>query len=191
MFPAPGLEVPVNPMGHERALASIASVMIFFNASIILFFGIVYLDARAYSWQEAWDNEGWSGQRVIQWEWLLASVFMMGSFGAGVAGGIAAARATRFPLAMVSSVLLLVSSLILLWDLGDLMGETHSVVLFLLVLSLVPVALLVMARSGFSDPLPPTGGKGPPPYAVDNYGWSTMLTPDTTGRGMGPGGVGP
>jgi len=190
MFPAPGLEAPVDPMGHQRAMASIASVAIFFNASIIIFFGFIYLVAMAYAWEEVWVDGDRMGRQVIQWEWLLASVFLMGSFGAGIAGGIAAARAVRFPLAMVSSVLLLASSLIILGGHDALASESFTELFFLLVLSSIHVFLLVMARPAFSDPLPRTG-KGPPPYAIDNYGWSTVPGPDAPGQGMDPRGMGP
>ncbi|MHC4779937.1 MAG: hypothetical protein ACYTFG_15300 [Planctomycetota bacterium] len=176
-------------MGHERTLASIAAVFIFFNASIIIFFGIIYLEARVYSWEEVWVNGDWQDQQVIQWEWLLASVFMLCSFGAAIAGGIATVRAVRFPLAMVSSLLLLVSSMIIVWDSDEMFREEAGQVLFLLVLSLVPVVLLVMSRSAFSDPIP-RPGKGSPPSAIDNYGWSTIPGPDTQGQGTGPGGGG-
>lgn len=190
MYAAPSMEMPVNPMGHERALTSIASVMMFFNASLVIIFAIMYLVIRVYVREEVWVDGDWRREQVIQWEWLLASVFMLCSFGAGITGGIAAVRAVRFNVAMVSSLLLLVSSLIILWDSEAMMFESFTLYMFMLITSVVPVVLLVMARSVFTEP-PPQPGKGPPPTSIDNYGWSTMPGSDVSGHGTGPGGVGP
>ena len=189
MLPAPGLEVPANPLGHERALAAIAGVTIFFNASIILIFGIIYLAFNAVGFEEVWQGGLWSDQRVIYWEWVLAGVLMLGSFGAGIAGGIVSIRATRFPLAMVSATLLLTSAIIIQWDFQTL-SESYGEVTFVLVLSLLSVALLVMSRPVFTAHHV-AGGKGSPPYATDNYGWSTVHQSGPPGVDQGPKGVGP
>lgn len=172
MFPAPGVEPPANPMGHERALSAIAGMVLLFNASIILLFAFIYLAERSVGWEERWD--GWDSweERVIYWEWVLAGVFMMASFGTGVAGGIVSVRGTRYPLAVVSAVMLLISSTIISWDFGTWQGAPFGEVAFILVLALIPLALLVIARPGFTTRVPGTG-EGPPMYGTDNYGWAT------------------
>lgn len=176
MFAAPGMEVPVNPMGHERALASIASIMMFFIASIVFLFALIYITSRAYTWEEDFTEDGWASRQVLHWEWVLASCFMFATFGSSVAGGVAAAKVVRFPLSMVSSVLLLISTGIILVDFQNLSGESYTMMVFLLVLSLTIVALLWLSRPAFRDTRPQLG-KGPPPYAVDNYGWSSTPPP--------------
>lgn len=180
MFPTPGLEVPVNPLGHERAMAAMASVIIFFTASVVFFFALVYMVSRAISYEDEFVDGVWRSGQTINWEWVLASSFMFASFGAGVAGGIAAVKAVRFPLAMVSSVLIVISTMILLFDHSDLTGESATQIAFMLVLSLSATVLLYMARSSFKEPAPKQG-RGPPAYAVDNYGWSVARPPGGAG----------
>lgn len=180
MLAAPGMEVPVNPMGHERAMASLASVMMFFTASIVFLFALIYITSRAYTWEEDFTGEGWTDRQVLHWEWVLASCFMFATFGSSVAGGVAAAKVVRFPLAMVSSVLLLISTVIILVDFQNLSGESYTQIVFLLVLSLTTMALLWLSRPAFRETRP-RPGRGPPPYAVDNYGWSTTPPPGGDG----------
>ena len=131
----------------------------------------------------------WSEQRVIYWEWVLAGVLMLGSFGAGIAGGIVSVRATRFPLAMVSATLLLISAIIIQWDFRT-WSEAYGEIAFVLVLALLSVALLVMSRPVFTAHHG-AAGKGSPPYATDAYGWSTVHQSGAPGVDQGPKGVGP
>jgi len=190
MFPAPGVEPPADPMSHERTLSSIAGIIILFNASIILIFAIIYLVDRSVGWEvqgSGWDT--WE-ERVIYWDWVLASVFMMASFGAGVAGGIVSIRGTRYPLATVSAVMLLISSIIISWDFRTWGGDPFGEIAFVLVLALIPLVLLVMSRSGFATPVSRSGG-GPPVYGTDNYGWASTGPEGGPEGGTGPKGVGP
>ena len=92
MMPAPGTEVPATPLDHERALASIASIVILFTASIVFIFGLIYLSDRAIGWEETFDGGRWDDRQVIYWEWVMAGVLFIASFGAGIAGGIATAK---------------------------------------------------------------------------------------------------
>jgi hypothetical protein len=180
MLPTPGLEVPINPLGHERTMAAMASVIIFFTASVVFFFALIYMVSRAISYEDEFVDGVWRSGQTIKWEWVLASSFMFASFGAGVAGGIAAVKAVRFPLAMVSSVLILISTSILLFDHSELTGESAAQIAFMLVLSLSATVLLYMARPSFAEHAT-RQGRGPPAYAVDNYGWSISRPPGGAG----------
>jgi len=172
MLPGPGMEVPANPVDHGRALAAIAATLMLFNSAVILVFGIIYLADRSVGWEEAWVGDDWYDERVYYWEWVIASLLMMGSSAAGVAGGIAAARATRFNLAMSGAALLLVSTIILEADFGRWTYQGFGEIAFVLVLAILPVALLLSARPSFTEPAAPPGGGGPA-FGTDNYGWST------------------
>jgi hypothetical protein len=184
MFPAPGLEMPANPMGHERTLAALAGVLVLFNASVVLIFGVVYMFARSISWEEVWVGDDWMERRVVQWEWVLASIVMMASFGTGVAGGIASAKGTRFTLAMVSSLMLLACAVILQVDWHGWTDEPYGQIVFVLVLAILPIPLLQMARPVFTTPAVPPGPERPA-HATDAYGWST--TPGAEGGRKGEG----
>jgi ABC-type Fe3+-siderophore transport system permease subunit len=170
-------------------LAAIASVIIFFTGSVIFFFGIIYLTDRAFGWEESWDGGGWSEDRVIYWEYVLAGVLFISSFGAGIAGGIAAAKALRYPLAIASSTMLLASAIILQWDFRSWSESQWGEIAFILVLAIMAVAFLVMSRPAFEEP-PPTMGSGPPVYAKDNYGWSSIGDAAGPPTDPGPKGVG-
>jgi hypothetical protein len=171
-------------------MAAIAGIIMFFTASIIFIFGLLYLTDRAVGWEETWDEFGWREERVIQWQWMMAGILFMASFAAGIVGGIAAIRGTRFPLAISGAMLLLTSSIILQWDYMNWVDSIWGEIAYMLVFSILVVALLVMARPVFTAPLP-SPGVGPPSYATDNYGWSAM--PGQTGpqSEREPDGVGP
>jgi hypothetical protein len=183
------MEVPAYPMDHERALTGIASVLLFFNAAIVLIFALVYIFGRSQSWEEVWVGDDWVERRVTQWEWVIAGVFMMAASGTGVAGGIAAAKSTRYTVAMLAAVLLLGAAMILQLDWYRFEDERYGQLLFVLVLALLPLILLLMSKPSFRDPVP-VPGTAPRQYETDNYGWSTMPggVRDRTGgrRGGGP-----
>jgi hypothetical protein len=184
MFPAPGLEVPANPLGHERALGSLAGVLILFNASVILIFGFVYMLARAIDWQEVWVGGDWYEERVVYWEWVLAAAFMMASFGTGVAGGIASVRGTRHNLAMVSAIMLLACAVILQLDWHGWAGEPYGEIVFVLILAILPLPLLMLAKPMFTTPVAPPGRERAA-YSTDAYGWSTTTGTGTRGDTRG------
>jgi hypothetical protein len=176
-------------LDHERALASIASIIILFTASIVFIFGLIYLSDRAIGWEETFEGGRWDDRQVIYWEWVVAGVLFIASFGAGIAGGIATAKVTRYPLAIGSAMMLLASAIILQWDYRAWMSDQWGEIAFLLILALVAVALLVMAKPAFTDP-PPSSGARPPEYATDNYGWSAVQGAGGPEGGTGPEGVG-
>lgn len=187
VLPGPGLEVPVYPMEHGRALAALAGILILFNASIVLVFGIIYMADRSIGWEEVWQGDDWYEERVIYWEWVMASVLMMGAFGVGIAGGIASAKGTRFTLAMVSALLLLAVAVLLQADWHRWLDEEYGQVVFVLVLAILPVILLLMSKDSFTEPKVPPG-RGHPAYPTDNYGWSRTQDvgmPRTVGRRRG------
>jgi len=169
------MELPVHPMGHHRALSSMASVLIFMTASIVLFFAFAYLLDRSVDYEERWNEvQQWEETvRVVRWEWVLAGVLMAGSFGMGIAGGICAARVTRYPLAILASIMLLVSTIIIEWDFPwwDQSDEGFGDVLFILVLAVMGLVLLVLSRPAFEarERAIASGSGAPGP---DNYGWS-------------------
>ncbi len=172
-------------MGHRRALATLAGVLILFNSSVVLIFGVIYMMGRSVAWEEVWIDGDWFEQRVVYWEWVLASIVMLASFGTGVAGGIASVKATRYTLAMVSALLLLACAVILQADWGIFMDEPYGQIAFVLVLAILPIPLLMMARPGFTAPMAPPG-RGPSTHPMDNYGWSTTHGPGG-GAAMGRG----
>jgi hypothetical protein len=167
------MEVPAYPMDHGRALAATASVMMFFNSGITLILAFIYIVGRSVSWEEEWVGDEWVDNSVILWEWVLAGVFMTAAAGAGVAGGIAAARSTRYTLAMVAAVMLLGAAVIVQMDWYRFTEQRYGELFFVLVLALLPVVLLLMAKPSFRDPLP-TRDPSPGPFGTDNYGWSTL-----------------
>jgi len=184
------MELPVNPMGHHRALASMASVFILMTASIVLIFSFAYLLDKSVGYEDRWNEvQQWEESvRVVYWEWVLAGALMAASFGVGVAGGISAARVTRYPLAALGCVMLLASTVIIEWDYPwwDPGDEGFGDVLFLLVLSVLALLLLVLSRPAFEARERAAGGPGPP--ATDNYGWAlggTGPRPPSPGGGMG------
>lgn len=187
MPPALGIELPVHPMGHHRALSSMASVFIFMTASIVLFFAFIYLLDRSVDYEDRWNEvQQWEETvRVVRWEWVLAGVLMAGSFGVGIAGGICAARVTRYPLAVLASIMLLVSTIIIVWDYSwrDLWDEGFGDVLFLLVLAVLGLVLLALSRPAF-EARERAIASGPGAPGPDNYGWSPV------GRGTMPPSVG-
>lgn len=167
-----------------------AGIIILFNASVILLFAIIYMMGRSIGWVERWDGFVFSEEQVIFWDWVLASVFMMASFGVGIAGGIVSIRGTRFHLAIVSAVMLLISSIIISLDFRTWEGDPFGEVAFVLVLAIVPLALLMLSKYGFTAPLPRTRD-GLPIYGADNYGWDASGPGDGTLAGPGRGGMGP
>jgi hypothetical protein len=189
MFPAPGVEVPPNPLGHRRALAGMAGIMILFNASIILIFGLIYLIDETTGWESV--GNGWDPgeQRVIYWEWVLVGIFMLASFGTGIAGGIMSIRATRFPLAMVSAIMLLVCAVIIHWETWS-GGGSSGIWVFILMLAILPIVFLVMAITVFTSKVIKFG-KGKVPHATDNYGWASTHGAPPPGAGEMPRGMGP
>ncbi|UCC93404.1 MAG: zinc ribbon domain-containing protein [Thermoplasmata archaeon] len=189
MIPAPGTEAPANPMGHGRALASMASIVIFFTASLIFLFGMIYLSDRAFGWEDTWDGDSWRSDTVIFWEWMMVGVLFIASFGAGIAGGIAAARATRFPLAFVSAMMLLACAIILQWDYRNWMGDPWGEIAYILIMALLALALLMLSKDAFTSPRP-VRGEGPPSYATDAYGWAAAQGENGDPRKGDNGGVG-
>lgn len=176
VLPALGMEVPATPMGHERALSTLAGILIFFNAAIILILSIIYLLVRSIGREEVWVGDDWYTDRVIYWEWVLASVVMMASAGTGVAAGIASVKGTRFTMAIVGAIMLLSSAIIVQLDWTRWNNESYGQIVFVLVLALLPLPLLLMARPVFTTPLAPPGtGRAVAP--TDNYGWSTTPPP--------------
>jgi hypothetical protein len=167
------MEVPAYPMDHGRALAATASILMFFNAGVILIFSLIYIFDRSQTWEEVWVGDDWIEQRVVQWEWVIAGVFMMAATGTGVAGGIASAKSTRYTLAMLGAVLLLGAAMILQLDWYRYTDDRYGLLVFVLVLALLPLVLLVMGKPSFSDPVP-VPGTAPRRFETDNYGWSTL-----------------
>jgi hypothetical protein len=160
-------------MDHERALSATASVIMFFNSGIILIFALIYIVGRSVAWEEEWVGGDRFENRVILWEWVIAGVFMTAAAGAGVAGGIAAARSTRYTLAMLAAVMLLGAAIIIQLDWHRFQDDRYGELAFVLVLALLPMAFLLMGKPSFKDPLP-TQGSSPGPFGTDNYGWTTL-----------------
>jgi hypothetical protein len=180
------MEVPAYPMDHPRAMAVSASIMMLFNSAVILIFSFIYMAARSVTWEDVWVGDDWIEQRVVHWEWVLAGIFMMAASGTGVAGGIAAARSTRYTLAMLAAVMLLGATLILQLDWYRFTDEGYGQLVFILVLAVLPMVFLFIGKPSFRDP-PPKPGVATGPSDTDNYGWSRL---PGAGRGQGGGPTG-
>lgn len=154
-LPLPAMPLPMMPMGpgmmalarpvdRDRAVAAIASILMFFTAVVALIIGILYILNLGWAWEERWNGERWVEERVILWQWLLYGIFDMATFGVGVAGGAFAARGIRLNVALAGGVLLLVSALAEAY-VSSLSGSAYFTILAITVLG-----LLVVSRRGFS-----------------------------------------
>ncbi len=158
MPPMPGGEPPAREVSHERAVGAIGGIVMLFTSALVLILAIIFLVDLAWDWV----GDEWE-ERVYRWEYGLAGLFMMASFGVGIAGAIGAFTMRRFKLALLGAVMLMVSSLgfIATWDPGSMV--------FYPVLGAVGLACVLLARNGFMDPASPMPG-GAPPVQRDGYG---------------------
>jgi hypothetical protein len=152
-----------------------ASVVVFVVAGFIIIPGIFFiLDSQR--WEDDWDDGDWTERRVTDWEFLMAGIFTLAAFGMGIAGGIACARATRFPLAVISSSMMLVSAIIFpaaRWSGFDFSNYDWFFAFYPLMAG-IAVALVLLAGPGFRK-----APKGMMP-------WSLPQAPaDQYGRGPG------
>lgn len=145
---------PVQPVGSQRALLGIAVVLILFTSCVALIFGLMDLVDRAWSWEDEWNGDDWSRERITSWHWVLAGGFNLAAFGLGITAGALAFRGSHFPVVMAGGLVLLTSALAEAY----LTGPTETA--YFLIMALTVVGLLAIARRAFyprGGPLPPRG----------------------------------
>jgi hypothetical protein len=163
MMHPPGMEVPPTPVSHHRAMGVLGGIILIFTSCLVLVLSLMFLIDLA--WEYVSHDDGWeySEERVIRWEYMIAGVFMIASFSIGLASGIAAIRSTRFTLALAGAVMVMASSTLII-AVDDVMLWA-----FIPILGAVGLAMVLMARPGFKDPVK-LGGSQMPPVKKDNYG---------------------
>ena len=166
MFPPLGMEPPPVPVGRHRALGAMAGIVMLFTCCVVMVMALVVYFNKASVWEEYYDGFDYWDEQVYHLEYVAAAVFMFASFAIGIPAGIMALRASRYPVALAGCVLLAAGSFMVL-----LLDEVW-VFAFTPIMGVTSLALLVLARPGFSNP--PGKGKGPPPSKVDGYGWEVV-----------------
>lgn len=163
MMPPPGMEVPPTPITHHRAMGVLGGIVLIFSSCLVLVLALLFLIDLA--WEYVYHDDGWESweETVIQWEYVMAGVFMIASFSIGLASGIAAIRSTRFTLALTGAIMVMASTALVV-ALDDVLSWA-----FCPILGAVGLASILIARPGFKAPVkldrPQT-----PPVQRDNYG---------------------
>lgn len=163
MMPPPGMEVPPAPVSHHRALGVLGGIILIFSSCLVMFLALMFLIDLA--WDSVYHDDGWESweEQVIRWEYVIGGVFMIASFSIGLASGIAAIRSTRFTLALAGAIMVMASSTLIV-AIDDLF-----MLAFIPILGAIGLAMVLMARPGFKDPVKLDGSQMPP-VEKDNYG---------------------
>jgi hypothetical protein len=150
-----GLDAPIRPVGHHKAVSAIAGILLIFTASILVIVGLALIINDGWTVEENWEGWDYSETRVIHWNYLLGGAFEFAAFSMGLVAGILAIRTRRWTLTFMGAVLVTVGSSFGLIDQLD-------VGYFLFVLSLLALAMVYHARPAYrtADGRPPSQGPG-------------------------------
>jgi hypothetical protein len=165
----PPMESPPTPMSHNRAIGVIGGIILIFTASMLVFLALSFLFNNAFFYREHWDGWDYYEERVIVWEWIIATAFELVAFTVGIIGGILAIRGTRFTIALTGGVLVTIGGAI------SVFGDEFAIFPFILILGIISTLLIILARDGFREPVGAGRAKGEEDRS-DNYGWSRQTT---------------
>jgi hypothetical protein len=163
------MESPPTPMSHNRAIAVIGGIVLVFTASLLVLLALIFLFNYAFFYREHWDGWDYYEERVVVWEWIIATVFELVAFSLGVVGGIFAIRGTRFTIALTGGVMVTIGGVI------SVFGDEFEVFPFILILGIISTLLIILAREGFREPARGRAGRTVG-VGSDNYGWEQQAT---------------
>ena len=168
----PGLqsmESPPTPMSHNRAISVIGGVILVFTATLLVPLALSFLFNNAFFYREHWDGWDYYEERVVVWEWVIATIFELVAFSVGAIGAVFALKGTRFTIALTGAVLVTIGGAI------SVFGDEFEELSFILILGIISTLLIILGREGFRYPVREveTGGGED---RSDNYGWSRQTT---------------